>query len=88
MYSPYMSYESAVSLCQAASITTTLWFLLDALSSSPVTLAGTEENPTTGAGVPVTCCAGAWCRGRLAANMGATHNVSISKSTWILQSWQ
>lgn len=88
MYSLYISYESTVSLCQATSIATTLWFLLDALSSSPVMLTGSEESPTTGAGVAITCHARAWCRGRLAANTGATHNVSLSKGTWILQSWQ
>lgn len=59
MYSLYMSYESTASLFQATSIATALWSLLDALSSNPATLTGSEETLTMGAGVPATCT-GPW----------------------------
>lgn len=88
MYSLYMSYESTVSLCQAISITTALWSSLNALSSTTAPFAGSKESPIVGAGVPVTCHAGAQGCGRLATNMGATGDISLSKGASILQSWQ
>lgn len=83
-----MSYESTVSLCQATSIATTLWSLLDALSSTPAMFAGSELSPTIGEVVPVTCHAAVQGCGRLTASTGATGDVPLSKGTLILQSWQ